>query len=151
MIIEYTPLNVSNADANLMHFGDTTAFIIQVEINHLINPVLLAVHTLALLKSLCWNWEDGNSVEGLKFLNLIIKVSQSLYLTGITNESGLCLRPQVLNWTPWGASPWRGKHSPRCHIKPEQTQQIFFPPLLRHCMRDKLFKEQRPTCILVEL
>lgn len=53
MIIEYTPLNVSNADANLMHFGDTTAFIIQVGINHLINPVLLAVHTLALLKSLC--------------------------------------------------------------------------------------------------
>lgn len=53
MVIEYTPPNVPNADSNLMYFGGTTTFIIQVGINHLINPVLLAVHTLALLKSLC--------------------------------------------------------------------------------------------------
>lgn len=53
MLKEYTPANVPNSDSNLMHFGDTTAFIIQVGINHLINPVLLAVHTLALPKSLC--------------------------------------------------------------------------------------------------
>lgn len=53
MIIEYTPPNAPNADFNLMHFADTTAFIIQVGINHLINPILLAVHTLALLKSFC--------------------------------------------------------------------------------------------------
>lgn len=55
MIIEYTLPNVPNSDSHLMHFGDITAFIIQVGINHLINPVLLAVHTLALPKSLCWN------------------------------------------------------------------------------------------------